>query len=72
MDNWQEQVQELQALGAIYGEDFCIPGIISAKPEADCAEEFMRLAQAKPPSLGIEAHLLIKIIPAAAPVTVQV
>ena len=66
MDDWQEQVQEVQALKAIYAEDFCIPGLEALEEQNDGSinESYSRLANQTPPSGGLEAELLVQLAPA--------
>ena len=71
MDDWQEQIQELQALKAIFEEDFCVPGITGSEL-TDSDEEFSRLTEATPPPLGLEAQLLVHLSAPSSPFTIQV
>lgn len=70
MEDWQDQVQELQALTAIYGDDFVVPGV-TGSGESDDAQ-FEALAQQPPPAQGIEAQLLIQLGVPQSPFNVQV
>ena len=71
MDNWQGQVQELQVLSAIYGHDFCIPGVNPSELSPDSEDYISRLAEVDPPLQGQEALLLVHLAAASSPLAVQ-
>lgn len=70
MDNWQEQIQELQAMRAIFGADFVVPGITSQDADSNGEDDFLDL----PEGIGspLEAQLLVHITPTSVPLAVQV
>ena len=72
MDDWQEQIQELHALSAIYPDELHIPGVTASESSDELADRISKLAESEPPTQGVEARLLVHLVPISSPLTVKV